>query len=90
MMSLSRLLAGSKKLVPEGKVHIRHFLCHLKDHWRFHKSLGKLIFLVAHNTNLFGLVVEPTKSIERCRPSFKDIQSSIFYRSIKSRLGQSF
>ena len=35
LMSLIRLLASKKKMVPEGCLHIRPFQFHLKEHWKY-------------------------------------------------------
>ena len=43
LMSLIRLHASMKKMVPEGCLHMRPFQFHLKKHWRFPQSLGSLL-----------------------------------------------
>ena len=43
LMSLVGLLASVEKMVPEGRLHMRPFQFHLKDHWRFSQSLDNLL-----------------------------------------------
>ena len=51
-MSLIGLLASTEKMVPEGRLHMRPFQWHLKENWKFPKSLDKLLpwtnTIVAH------------------------------------------
>ena len=42
-MSLIGLLASTEKMVPEGRLHMRPFQFHLKEHWRFPQSLDNLL-----------------------------------------------
>ena len=35
LMSLIGLLASTEKMVPEGRLHMRPFQFHLKEHWRY-------------------------------------------------------
>ena len=42
-MSLIGLLASIEKMVPEGRLHMRPFQFHLKEHWRFPQSLDSLL-----------------------------------------------
>ena len=42
LMSLIGLLASTEKMVPEGRLHMRPFQFHLKEHWRFSQSLDTL------------------------------------------------
>ena len=39
LMSLIGLLASTEKMVPEGRLHMRPFQFHLKEHWRYPQSL---------------------------------------------------
>ena len=41
-MSLFGLLASTEKMVPEGRLHMRPFQFHLKEHWRYPQSLDSL------------------------------------------------
>ena len=43
LMSLIWLLASMEKMVPEGRLHMRPFQFHLKEHWRFPQSLDTLL-----------------------------------------------
>ena len=43
LMSLIRLLASMEKMVPEGRLHMRPFQFHLKEHWRYPHSLDSLL-----------------------------------------------
>ena len=43
LMSLMGLLASTEKMVPEGRLHMRPFQFHLKEHWRFPQSLDNLL-----------------------------------------------
>ena len=42
LMSLIGLLASTEKMFPEGRLHMRPFQFHLKEHWRFPQSLDTL------------------------------------------------
>ena len=42
-MSLIGLLASTEKMVPEGRLHMRPFQFHLKEHWRYPQSLDILL-----------------------------------------------
>ena len=43
LMSLIGLLASTEKMVPEGRLHMRPFQFHLKEHWRYPQSLENLL-----------------------------------------------
>ena len=43
LMSLIGLLASTEKMVPEGRLHMRPFQFHLKEHWRFPQSLDTVL-----------------------------------------------
>ena len=43
LMSLIGLLASTEKIVPEGRLHMRPFQFHLKEHWRYPQSLDSLL-----------------------------------------------
>ena len=42
-MSLIWLLASMEKMVPEGRLHMRPFQFHFKEHWRYPQSLDSLL-----------------------------------------------
>ena len=43
LMSLIGLLTSTEKMVPEGRLHMRPFQFHLKEHWRYPQSLDNLL-----------------------------------------------
>ena len=43
LMSLNGLLASTEKMVPEGRLHMRPFQLHLKEHWRYPQLLDSLL-----------------------------------------------
>ena len=43
LRSLIGLLASTEKMVPEGRLHMRPFQFHLKEHWRYPQSLDSLL-----------------------------------------------
>ena len=43
LMSLIGLLASTEKMVPEGRLHMRPFQFHLKEHWRYPQLLDNLL-----------------------------------------------
>ena len=43
LMSVIGLLASKEKMVPVGRLHMRPFQFHLKEHWRFPQSLDTLL-----------------------------------------------
>ena len=43
VLTLIGLLASTKKMVPEGCLHMRPFQFHLKEHWRYPESLDSLL-----------------------------------------------
>ena len=43
LMSLIGLLASTENIVPEGRLHMRPFQFHLKEHWRYPQSLDSLL-----------------------------------------------
>ena len=43
LMLLIGLLASTEKMVPEGRLHMRPFQFHLKEHWRYPQSLDSLL-----------------------------------------------
>ena len=42
-MLLIGLLTSTEKMVPEGRLHMRPFQFHLKEHWRYPQSLDSLL-----------------------------------------------
>ena len=43
LMSLIGLLASTEKMVPEGRLHMRPFQFHLKEHWRYPQLLDSFL-----------------------------------------------
>ena len=43
LISLIGLLASMEKMVPEGRLHMRPFQFHLKEHWKFPQPLDSLL-----------------------------------------------
>ena len=43
LMSLIGLLASMEKMIPEGRLHMRPFQSHLKEHWKFPQPLDSLL-----------------------------------------------
>ena len=43
LMSLIGLLASMEKMVPEGRLHMRPFQFHHKEHWKFPQPLDSLL-----------------------------------------------
>ena len=43
LISLIGLLASTEKMVPEGRLHMRPFQFHLKEHCRYPQSLDNLL-----------------------------------------------
>ena len=43
LMSLIGLFASMEKMFPEGRLHMRPFQFHPKEHWRYHQSLDSLL-----------------------------------------------
>ena len=43
LMPLIGLLASTEKMIPEGRLHMRPFQFHLKEHWRYPQSLDSLL-----------------------------------------------
>ena len=62
LMSLIGSLASTEKMVPEGRLHMRPFQFHLKEHWKFPQPLDSHLCTP-------GLVAESCKRDERLRPS---------------------
>ena len=67
LMSLIGLLASMEQMVLEGRLHMRPFQFHFKEHWRF-PSLDRNHFSTPR------MVAKSHKHDERCRPSSQSIQ----------------
>ena len=89
LMSLIGLLASTEKMVPEGRLHMRPFQFHLKEHWRYPQSLNSFLPWTEANCSTLRLVAKSLKRDERCRPSSQRPQYPILHRHLKRRLGHS-
>ena len=88
LMSLIGLLASTEKMVPEGRLHMRPFQFHLKEHWRYPQSLDSLLpWTETIETHLDWR--QSLKRDERCRPSSQRPRYPNLYRRLKRRLGHS-
>ena len=83
LMSLIGLLASMEKMVPEGRLHMRPFQFHLKEHWRYPQPPS----LDRSHCSTLRLVAKFLKRDERCRPSSQRPQYPTLYRRLKRRLG---
>ena len=94
LMSLIGLLASMEKMVPEGRLHMRPFQFHLKEHWKFPQSLDSLlpwtgIDLGGSSKYSPRLVAKSCQCDEGRRPSSQRPQYPTLYRRFKRRLGRS-
>ena len=88
LMSLIGSLASTEKMVPEGRLHMRPFQFHLKEHWKFPQPLNSLLpWTEALSAHL--VVAESCKRDERLTPSSQRPQYPTLYRRLKQRLGLS-
>ena len=86
LMSLIGLLASTEKMVPEGRLHMRPFQFHLKEHWRYP---GQPPSLDRSHCSPPRLVAKSLQCDDRCRPSSQRPQYPTLYRRLKRRLGRS-
>ena len=89
LMSLIGLLASTEKMVPEGRLHMRPFQFHLKEHWRYPQSLDNLLPWTEAIAAHLDWWLNPSQCDERCRPSSQRPQYPTLYRRLKRRLGRS-
>ena len=83
LMSLIGLLASTEKMVPEGRLHMRPFQFHLKEHWRYPQSLDSPLSLDRSHCSPLRMVAKSLKRDERCRPSSQRSQYPTLYRRLK-------
>ena len=74
LMSRIGLLTSTEKMVPDGRLHMRPFQFHLKEHRRYPQSLDSLLSL----TETFSAHLESRKCDERFRPSSQDRSIQLF------------
>ena len=89
LMSLIGLHASTEKMVPEGRLHMRPFQFHLKEHWRFPQSLDTLLPWTETISAHLEWWQNPTNVMKGLRPSSKRPQYPTLYRRLKRRLGRS-
>ena len=89
LMSLIGLLASTEKMVPEGRLHMRPFQFHLKEHWMISSVTGQSSSLDRNHFSTLRLVAKSLKRDERFRPSSQRPQYPTLYRRLKRRLGRS-
>ena len=88
LMSLIGSLASTEKMVPEGRLHMRPFQFHLKEHWKFPHHWTA--FFLGQKPSLHTwLVAESCKHDERLTLSSQRPQYPTLYRCLKRRLGLS-
>ena len=86
LMSLIGLLASTEKMVPEGRLHIRPFQFHLKEHCRYPQSLDSLLpwtGAISAHLEWWQNPINMMKGSDQ-RPQYPTL-----YRCLKRRLGRS-
>ena len=73
-------------MVPEGRLHMRPFQFHLKEHWRSSVA-GQPPTLDRNHFSAPRVVAESLKCDERLRPSLQRLQYPTLYRRLKRRFG---
>ena len=88
LMSLIGLLALTEKMVPEGRLHMRPFQFHLKEHWRYPQSLDNLLPWTESIAVHLDWWQNPSNVMKGADLHPKD-HSITLYRCLKRRLGRS-
>ena len=86
LMSLIGLLASTEKMVPEGRLHMRPFQFHLKEHWRYPQSLDSLLpwtEAISAHLDRWQNATNVMRGASQ-RPQYPTL-----YRRLKRRLGRS-
>ena len=78
LMLLILLLASTEKMVPAGRLHIRSFQFHLKEHWRYPQLLDSLLPWTGNLFSTPRMVAESHKHDKRHRPSSQDHSIQLF------------
>ena len=88
LMSLIGLLASTERMVPEGRLHMRPFQFHLKEHWRYPQSLDNLLPWTETISAHLDWWQNPTNVMKGAdlHPKTHSIQ---LFRRLKRRLGRS-
>ena len=86
LMSLIGLLATMEKMVPEGRLYMKPFQFHLKEHWRYPQLLDSLLPWI-ETISAHPECWQIPQRDERCSPSSQRPQYSILYRRLKQGWG---
>ena len=89
LMSLIGLLTSTEKMVPEGRLHMRPFQFHLKEHWRYPQSLDSLLPWTETISAYLDWWQNPTNMMKGADLHPKDHSIQLFTRRLKRRLGRS-
>ena len=90
LMSLIGLLASTEKMVPEGRLHMRPFQFHLKEHWRYPQSLDSLLPWTETISAHLEWWQSPSNVMKGADfASSQRPQYPTLYRHLKRRLGHS-
>ena len=85
-LSLTGLLTSTEKMVPKGRLHMRPFQFHLKEHWRYRELLDNLLpwsETISAHLEWWQIL----QCDEGCGPSPQRPQYPNLYRHLKQRLG---
>ena len=89
LMSLIGLLASTEKMVPVGRLQMRPFQFHLKEHWRYPQSLDNLLPWTDVISAHLDWWQNPANVMKGADPSSQRPQYPNLYRHLKRRLGRS-
>ena len=78
-----------KKMVPEGRLHMRPFQFHLKEHWRYPQSLDSLLPCTEAISAHLDWRQNPSNVMRGADLHPKDLSIQL-YRRLNQRLGRSF
>ena len=84
LMSLIGLIASMEKMVPKGRLHMRPFQFHLKEHWRYPQSLDSLL---PWTETISAHLEQIPQCNEMCSPSSQRPQYLTLYRHLKQGWG---
>ena len=88
LMWLIGLLYSMEKMVPEGRLHMRPFQFHLKEHWRYPQSLDSLLLWTEAIAAYLDWWQNPS-NVMRGADFHPEDHSIQLYRCLKRRLGRS-
>ena len=89
LLSLIGLLASTEKMVPEGRLHMRPFQFHLKEHWRYPQSLDNLLSWTESIAAHLDWWQNPSNVMKVADLHPQGPQYPTLYRRLKRRLGRS-